>query len=222
MEPIIIQPESKLDRIKNFVFRFKFLIILLAAVIISGSGIYLFISKDNYYQKPKAWVISQSLYQTIAKNQLLAGKAKGGVVSLDDVIGVATASVTPKSEVLKTDEGYLITTGFNGEAVAEIPKGTYKVKIVPIPGIDFVGVPSEFRLNKGIEEFRLFLTEGSGRILQDPSSKTYDPKLYPKFSEEAKLVIHLYHDKNSNGKKDKGEERLNWAGITVQLTNQYK
>ena len=147
------------------------------------------------YQKPKAWIISQGLNATLTKQQLLLKSAKNGAVSLDDIAKVATASTKIKAEAVKIGNDYVLSTGADGQVISSIEKGTYKIGLIPIPGVDFTGVPKQINI-QGDYQLKIGLVKGSGKI-------TTVDSIQSEASESSKLTITLNRP---------------WAGITIKLT----
>lgn len=188
-------------------------IIIIVVIILAIFLIYLLIQAQSI-DNPRTWVISQGLYQTIAKQKALEDRVKGDKVTFEDIIEVSTSSALPKEKVEKLDNGYLLTTGSLGEVVADIEQGLYKVSVVPVPGLDIIA-PYQVKVGS-VKELRLGLRPGSGKILGSGEKQAL--KARNASGKAGKLVIHLYHDESSNGKKDFGEPTLKWAGIIIQLS----
>lgn len=166
-------------------------------------------------KKDNTWVISQGLANTLSKQvQLKNATTASGSVSLLDIVKIATSSGVPKAEVVKKGNEIFLSTGSVGEVKTDLVYGRYKVSLIPVPGVDFTGVPAEIDINKPISEIKLGLTEGQGKvkgvqnILKDK----------PKSTDLSKLVVSLYWDQNKNGLKDESEPKVLWAGVTIKLT----
>lgn len=165
-------------------------------------------------RKEKTWVVSQGLYQSLAKQQLLFDKTKGKGIELEDLVEVATISSLPKAEAVRVGNKYILSTGALGDVVVELPFGIYDIEVTPIPGINFTGVRKQIKFSQSIEELRLGLTKGAGKIIQADDKPIKNPNIS---SGVGKLVVKLYKDTNSNGQKDVGEVSLKWAGVVVSL-----
>lgn len=168
-------------------------------------------------KKDNTWVISQGLANTLSKqSQLKNAIDASGSVSLLDIVKIATSSGVPKQEVVKKGNEIFLSTGPVGEVKTDLVYGRYKVAVIPVPGVDFVGVPAEVDIKQPISEIKLGLTEGTGKVkgIQNVLGDK------PKSNDLSKLVVSLYWDQNKNGGKDEGEPKVLWAGVTIKLTKQ--
>lgn len=168
-------------------------------------------SLSSNYKKPEAWVISQGLNSTLTKQQLLQQSAKNGQASLDDLARVATASTTIKAEAVKIGSDYLLSTGADGKVEISVEPGKYSIELIPIPGIDFTGVPGRISISSENYFLNIGLLKGSGKV------RTESGGLKIEDGNEGKLRVVLFQDKNGNGQKDEGESDLPWARVTVKL-----
>lgn len=176
---------------------------IILTLLIAGTLVGLKIFKDrNVYQKPKAWVISQSLNSSLAKQRSL--------LSSDYTSASASSNIRP--EVVKVGKDYLLSTGVLGEVSLDLPKNVYKVSLVSVPGVDFTGVPSKIAPSEGTYELNIGVTQGSGKI------KGQEIKISNPPEGTTKLKVTLYHDKNGDGLKGADELSLPWAGVTIKLT----
>ena len=87
--------------------------------------------------------------------------------------------------------------------------------MVPIPGIDFTNVPKTILINKTAYEFLLGASEGSGSVKS--TGQNFKKLKNPNSSVKALVVLKLFTDQNGNGAKDKEDQYLQWAGVTVKL-----
>lgn len=168
-------------------------------------------------KKDNTWVISQGLANTLSKQiQLKNATTASGSVSLLDIVKIATSSGVPKQEVLKNGNDIYLSTGPVGEVKTDLVYGRYKVSLIPVPGVDFMGVPAEIDINKPISEIKLGLAEGQGKV--NGVQNVLGDK--PKASDLSKLVVSLFWDQNKNGLKDEEEPKVLWAGVTIKLTKE--
>lgn len=183
-------------------------------VFIMGSFlIFKVIQGKNTYQKNKAWVIPQSLNTALSKQQLLAQSGSNIASSGPQVEAISTYSGIIRPEAVKIGKDYLLSTGASGEISLDLPRWTYKVSIVPIPGVDLTGVPSKISLDGGKYDLEIGVLKGSGKIKGQKNNTS------AKSSEgTTKLKVSLFHDKNGNGEKGTDEPSLPWAGVTLKLT----
>lgn len=195
----------------------KYIFIWIMAILI-GLGLGAFISNrvlDYYrtrpYEPPDVWVLSQGLNSTLLKQELLKKEAEGGQVTLADIAKVATASTTLKAEAIRVGNRYLLSTGANGQAFVELPSGRYKLNIIPVPGIDFTGVPERIFVNQGFTILNIGITKGTGEI------KHKDQDITEVSSGKSSVTVVLYQDKDSDGQKGDDESQLPWAGIVVSI-----
>jgi len=174
-------------------------------------------------KKDNTWVISQGLANTLSKQaQLQKAVEASGSVSLTDIVKIATSSGVPKAEVVKKGSDTYLSTGPLGEVKTDLVYGRYKLSLVPVPGVDFTGVPAEIDINKPIIEIKLGLTEGlpagppAGRTGRQGIQNVLKDK--PKSNDLGKAIVYLYWDQNKNGQKDDTEPKVLWAGVTIKLT----
>lgn len=168
-------------------------------------------------KKDNTWVISQGLVNTLSKQvQLKNAVSASGSVSLLDIVKIATSSGVPKAEVVKKGNDIFLSTGPVGEVKTDLVYGRYKVAVIPVPGVDFMGVPAEIDIKQPISEIKLGLTEGQGKV-KGVHNVSGDK---PKSNDLSKLVVSLYWDQNKNGLKDDTEPKVLWAGVTIKLTKQ--
>lgn len=166
-------------------------------------------------KKDNTWIISQGLANTLSKQvQLKNAVSASGSVSLLDIVKIATSSGVPKAEVVKKGNEIFLSTGSVGEVKTDLVYGRYKVAVIPIPGVDFMGVPAEVDIRQPISEIKLGLVEGQGKV--KGGQNVLNDK--PKSSDLSKLIISLYWDQNKNGQKEKEEPKVLWAGVTIKLT----
>lgn len=166
-------------------------------------------------KKDNTWVISQGLANTLSKQvQLKNATTASGSVSLLDIVKIATSTGVPKAEVVKKGNEIFLSTGPVGEVKTDVVYGRYKISVIPIPGVDFVGVPTEIDIKQPISEIKLGLTEGTGKI--KGIQNVLNDK--PKSSDLGKVIVSLYWDQNNNGQKDEKEPKVLWAGVTIKLT----
>lgn len=186
---------------------------------------YLYLLTSNLYIKPQSWIIPQSVYSIISKNQAISKGYKNGSIELDQFAMIATSSTLPKPEAVMIGKVVYLSTGELGEVSAKIPYGAYSVSVVPIPGVDFTNVPKNIEIKRPAHELNLGLAKGEGRVLisKDPL-KGLIPSFFEKKSQIASgsgtLVLKLFNDKNSDSKKDFTEPQLRWAGVTLKLEKQ--
>lgn len=183
---------------------------------------YFILLTSNLYQKPQAWIIPQSVYSNISKNQAITRGSKNGVIELNEFTKIATSDALPKPEAVMIGNTVYLSTGELGEVSAKIPFGAYSLSVVPIPGVDFTNVPKDIEIKRAVHELNLGLSKGKGRVLlsKDPL-KGIIPTLFEKKSKAAPdsgtLVLKLFNDKNADSKKDFTEPQLRWAGVTLVL-----
>ena len=166
-------------------------------------------------EKNQTWILPQGLVKTLSKQQMLKEAiSPAGSVSLLDIVKIATSSGVPKQQVVKKGRDVYLSTGPSGEVKTDLVYGRYKVSVIPIPGVDFMGIPTEIDINKPIFEIKLGLTEGTGKIkgVQNVSGGK------PQSTDLAKIVIYLFHDQNKDGIRELGEPKVLWAGVTIKLT----
>ena len=207
---------------ENFKARFlrkKFLIIagfiFTVVIFITGFILINFFGHKNTYQKPKAWTISQNIYSTLAKQKLLSDFAGDGELTVAEIARVATSSATLKQEVVKVGDKYLLSTGSDGQVKVSLPIGIYTMAVMPIPNMDFTGVPDRVRVEGSAQIMTLGLKGGSGKVFSKALPVITRQSLEELNSTD--FLINLFHDKNGDGIKQAGEVMLPWAGVTFRL-----
>lgn len=168
-------------------------------------------------QESKTWILPQGLVKTLSKQQMLKEAiTESGSVSLKDIVKIATSSALPKQQVVKKGRDTFLSTGPSGEVKTDLVYGRYKISVVPVPGVDFVGVPAEIDIREPIVELKLGLAEGTGKVVgvQNVSEKK------PKPDNLAKVAISLFYDQDKSGIKNNHEPKVLWAGVTIKFTRQ--
>ena len=170
------------------------------------------------YQKPKAWILSQNLGNTLLKQQMLKDAERDGSITVSDIAKIATSSTTLKGEAIKIVNKYYLSTGSNGTISLTLPTGLYKVSLAEVPGADFTGVPKEIKIEKGTLDLKIGLKQGKGELLSTKDILiSTDSNLQDK---NPQIAVSLYHDKNGNGEKGQGEPQLSWSGVVLSLEKQ--
>lgn len=196
----------------------KFAVVGVGILVIGGITVFLINLQTilNPQKQTKTWIISQSLASVLGRQQVLAKNVVGGEVELEDIVKAATASVLPKQEAVRIGDKTAMSTGTNGQVAVDFPQGRYKVAVVPIPGVDLTGIPSRIELLTPAQEIKIGIKEGSGKVLGFVKGFNIGTKR-TQSNQTTKLVISLFHDINGDGKKQKEEQNLKWAGVTVEL-----
>lgn len=222
IDPQYLSPQKGKSTFKNpfkkvLNKRFAVFLIIVVLILIGGR-----IVLANGYNLPKigekkGYVISQSLSETLGKQSLLEKEASKGEIDINSLIKVATTSVVPQEEVVRINNDYYFSTGVNGQVDADIPKGNYKVKIVPVNGVNFTRVPKEFVLALDTGEILIGVVRGTGQVIEKKGAveKTTINGI-------GKAVITLFFDENGDGVKQKQEPYLKWAGVTVVLEREFQ
>lgn len=110
------------------------------------------------------------------------------------------------------DSGYSFITGKGGTSEGEIVPDTYAVKINPIPGVD-LSAPERINLTaSGSAVIAVGVHKGSGKVNPTKLSPIQTGTGSPEVS------VIIFDDKNGNGKMDKDEKILPWAGVKVELS----
>lgn len=199
--------------------KFKKFLVVFVMLLIFGGITTLIINLQsilNPQKETKTWIISQSLASVLGRQQVLTKNIYGGEVELEDLVKAATASVLPKEEAVRIGDKTIMSTSSLGQVTADFPQGRYKVAVVPIPGVDLTGIPNKIDLLTTTQEIPIGIKKGSGKVLGfvtkfNAGSKRTQSK------ETTKLIISLFHDLNGDGKKQKEEQKLRWAGVIVEL-----
>lgn len=170
------------------------------------------------YQKPKMWILSQSLENTLIKQELLRNAVNDGRLTLGDLAKVATSSTFKDGEAIKIGNKFFLSTGSNGQIRLELEPGEYKISLATMPGTDFTGVPTKIIVGKGPIALKIGLKQGNERVYGTkniPTSATSDIQ-----SIQPQLYFSLYHDKDGNGEKGELEPQLFWSGVVLSLEKQ--
>lgn len=120
-----------------------------------------------------------------------------------------------------TEDGYLVTTGRTGFLKVSVEQNKYVVNVNGISGID-IKVPGVIEVGAGQEAvLPVAVKEGTGKVEKIGFIREDDGagKVYAQETDQGmgKVTVVVFADKNKNGKLDKNEDILPWAGLTVEL-----
>lgn len=154
---------------------------------------------------PQDLFFDQSLLESLVKQKLIQ---RGFDISVAQNIDV----FSPIFSWLPT--GYRFVTGRSGSNSGFMESGRYKVEVQSMPGFNLsVPVSVEVKDDSTIV-VPIGIREGSGKV----ERKGYAQETgTDKDKETGKVTVVVFADKNKNGKLDKNEDILPWAGLTVEL-----
>lgn len=159
-------------------------------------------------------------FEVVGKKNLVKGSLKtyGKVdksfvkkVLNEDILGPVIREYPEKYEML---------TGRMGVVSGKLKKGKYKVSVSPMDGYD-IKIPSEVDTQKkGKAVLQIAVNKGSGKVsYTQPKGDSFAFNIFNAFAADstAEVEVVVFADKNSNGKLDRSENLLPWAGVTVSL-----
>lgn len=118
-----------------------------------------------------------------------------------------------------------ITTGSSGTAKNKTARSFYKLDVKPITGYN-ISIQEGVNLNKEKVIIAVGLTPGSGLVTKSKNQPTMMAKVSDWFDNTvyaqegtSDVSVVTYYDKNKNGKWDRSEDIVPWAGVTVEMTD---
>ena len=204
----------------------------------------------------KSPVIPLSLYQPLA-GQIMFREAleklpveqrtPEKIAELITGISQLLSSLPAKGEIFASNGKFSGLTGTAGILAGKVVKGTYRIKVDPVEGIDLI-VPAVVEAGMhGPETVMIGLTPGKGKVKIAGELKWWEKpmiglgewllksnKLTNKQIDKqdggivlaaeteaslptAALTIQLFRDENKNGVYDSGESLVEWAGVKMDL-----
>ncbi len=149
-------------------------------------------------------------YKKLLLEESFAGKGK---LDPEEVVAVARSSFV-RPLVHRVEGGYQFITGKSGSVGGNLEQGKYKVEIASIPGVD-IKIPGVIDVKAGQSVIvPVAVKEGSGKVEKKGNAQGVP---IDEVKETGKVTIVVFADKNNNGKFDKNEDILPWAGLTVEL-----
>lgn len=229
MEPeIIVNPyyQNSKSQQKGIKKTFSKRVFMISFVILIFGGFLIWIFNPVTFFLPKkqnkTWIISQSLASTLGRQQVLGKYSYAGELELDSLVKAVTASVLPNEEAVRIGDKTIMSTSSLGQVTANFPSGRYKVAVMPIPGVDLTGIPNKIDLLTPAQEIPIGIKKGSGKVIgvTKKFNLSFSQAKKDQSEETTKLIISLFHDLNGDGKKQKEEQGLKWAGVTVELAKE--
>lgn len=118
-----------------------------------------------------------------------------------------------------------ITTGSTGTAKNKTARSFYNLDVKPVSGYD-ISIPEGINLNKEKVMIAVGISPGNGLVTKSNSKPTmmakisnwFDNKVYAQ-EPTSEVSVVTYYDKNKNGRWDRSEEIVPWAGVTVEMTD---
>lgn len=168
-------------------------------------------------------IVSLNKYEYLAKQEtikrLLTSNQSIDSLTLTDIMNQEFVQPT----VDKTSTGYMFTSDRTGVVRGEVEKGSYLVGIKPIPGFD-IKVPEIIEVKEKETTIPISIKKGTGKVEKITAPKGWQQflkKLLTTVSaqekKESQVQMVVFSDTNNNGKIDKNEQVLPWAGLTVEL-----
>lgn len=114
-----------------------------------------------------------------------------------------------------------VLTGSDGVVKFKAPNTFFSLKANPIKSVD-ISLPGNFNPARN-KIIAVGIKPGSGKISYLPQSNPlnlFEAKPALAADEEKELTVAVYYDKNGNGRWDRGENVVPWAGVTVELTDE--
>lgn len=168
-------------------------------------------------------IVSLNKYEYLAKQEaikrLLTSNQSIDSLTLTDIMNQDFV----QTEVARTSTGYTFTSGRTGVMRGEVEKGSYLVDIKPIPDFD-IKVPEIIGVKERAITIPISIKEGTGKV-----EKTAPPtgwqwllnklfgQVFAQEKKESQVQLVVFSDTNNNGKIDKNEQVLPWAGLKVEL-----
>lgn len=161
----------------------------------------------------------QAVFLDVDTLQLSMGSQLAKLASLEE-IGPAFKNSNAQDflapEFTETFRGYVLRTGKGGVVEGTVEPGGHALVISQIPGVD-IKAPDIIDVKAGQSVIvTVAVKEGSGKVEKKGYAQgTGIDK--EKDKETGKVTVIVFDDKNNNGKFDKNEKILPWAGLTVEL-----
>ena len=207
-------------------------------------------------EREKSPVIPLSLYQPLA-GQIMFREAleklpveertPEKIAELITGISQLLSNLPAKGEIFASGGKFSGLTGTAGILSGKVVKGTYRIKIDPVEGVDLI-VPATVEAGlHGPETVMIGLTPGKGKVKIAGELKWWEKPMIKlgewllksnKLTNEqtdkqdggvvlaaeteaslptAALTIQLFRDENKNGVYDSGESLVEWAGVKMDL-----
>lgn len=187
------------------------------------SGIKEVLAAGETTGQPGYFIDSNALEFT-AKKEMAKNSLSGGQGATSEDLGQILKTEVISSETFRVQGGYIVTTGKSGVGEGFIDPGKYIVEVGAIPGVD-IKIPGVVEVKDGQETvIPVAVKEGSGKAEKLGYIHEDDGLLKKAYAQETradektgKVTVVVFADKNNNGKFDKNEKILPWAGLTVEL-----
>lgn len=222
------------DRMENLLRRFNIRLGMLNPlrnpIIIIG---YTKSVRDNFSLIPTAYateeqfsseLLDQKIYQSLVRQKEIKKKLmeEGEVDS--DYVKAITARDPLEPKIKRTLSGYEFTTGPTGIVEDRIPEGKYMVEIAPVLGFD-IKTPAVVEIKEATSTLiPVAIKKGTGKV-----EKTAPPTgwqwllnklfgtVFAQEKQDSPVQLVVFADTNNNGRIDKDEQVLPWAGLKVEL-----
>lgn len=191
---------------------------------------------ENKYEDKTAWRIVGTAYAQTStgegKTQLpdfasamlltRVNLIKQSFNSTDQVNSDLIKDVVKKTklteQVISQGVGYSLSTNENGEVKTKINPGEYLVKVPRYTEVGIV-IPETIKVDKGqmVLSVGINLKKGTVKKSSFAYTKSNIPSESKDQGEQPNLQVVTYYDQNGNGKWDKDEKTVPWAGVQVEL-----
>ncbi len=162
--------------------------------------------------------VDAKAFEDLTKRELVKMELREkGKVDSTYVRGTIQADVLePIFRTIK--DGYSFTTGKEGFISGDIEDGKYLLKIGAIKGVN-IKVPDVVEVKGGHLLIPIGVTEGDGKINKISYKKggLAGEVLAEEATNSGRVTLTVFADTNNNGKLDKAEQILPWAGIFATL-----
>lgn len=162
----------------------------------------------------------QLIYQK-SQTQIISTLKKDKKISSSKVKEIIKSNIKIEPLVQKLEDRNLTQTGGAGIVELQTEKGRYKVQASSINNVDLI-VPPLVNITRDVQILPIGVRAGSGNVIKIVQNSLSFPKeamAQGTDTTSSNLKIAAYFDKNKNGKWDKDESVVPWAGIRIDLLN---
>ncbi|MBI2597105.1 hypothetical protein HYW41_03035 [Candidatus Daviesbacteria bacterium] len=126
-------------------------------------------------------------------------------------------------QVLQITDGFAFVTGEAGSSEGQLPAGTYLVDVSALANTE-ISVPQSVEIGEKAVTIAVGIREGSGNVKKIRAENTKNSLVAYAAEQKGKQSVKVltYYDENGNGKWDKSEHSVPWAGVQVELKNMHQ
>ncbi|MDO8452881.1 MAG: hypothetical protein Q7S79_03965 [bacterium] len=118
---------------------------------------------------------------------------------------------------MQNGDDYSFVTGSSGQTSGVIEKGDYSISSTAIDDVQ-VSIPESIEIRNGSYVIPIGIKEGKSEVKRSGNIRDSSTAVYAQDSNNSnKATVVTYHDENGNGKWDKNEAPVPWAGVDVEL-----